>query len=449
MPENNVAIKERSYGLRRLFSNKKILVPFLTLVIVLVGSLGSYYFFQHKLSNGGALISETQNGNVYVQFASEIWDTIKSKHWEKQQDDQLASLYKLGAEKLLSKPSGFDPKNKEEVEKMIEALMSDMDEAKKKEFVTSLGDIVLANLKPFGRSRLFGQKQQEELSNTVQNVDPDTDLYATLGVDKDATEKEIEQKYQEEIKSVDTSTEEGKNKLAQLERAKNALADEEARKNYDQGGFEPTVITQTISPDIFYMHITKVSPQTFDEFQKAANSTEGENLKSLIIDLRGNIGGAIDILPYFLGPFIGPNNYAYDFFHQGEYTPYKTQVGWLPSLVKFKKVVVLIDDQSQSSAEVMAATLKKYNVGIVVGTHTKGWGTVEQLMPLKTIIDPSESYSILMVHSLTLRDDGQPIEGKGVDPLISIEDKDWDKQLADYVGSTNLVNAVKKFINTK
>jgi len=154
-------------------------------------------------------------------------------------------------------------------------------------------------------------------------------------------------------------------------------------------------------------------------------------------------------LPYFLGPFIGPNSYGYEFFHQGEYTPYKTTTGWLPSLVKFNKVVILIDGESQSSAEVMAAAFKKYNVGVVVGTHTKGWGTIEQLMPIKTIIDPKETYSILMVHSLTIRDDGQPIESRGVDPTINIGDKDWTKQLLNRINYPTLVDVVRSLINKK
>jgi len=45
---------------------------------------------------------------------------------------------------------------------------------------------------------------------------------------------------------------------------------------------------------------------------------QGEALDSLILDLRGNIGGSVDVLPYLLGPFIGQNNYAYQFLHQGK-----------------------------------------------------------------------------------------------------------------------------------
>jgi len=70
-------------------------------------------------------------------------------------------------------------------------------------------------------------------------------------------------------------------------------------------------------------------------------------------------------------------------------------------------------------------------------------------MPIKTIIDPKETYSILMVHSLTIRDDGQPIESRGVDPTVNIGDKDWTKQLLNRINYPTLVDVVKSLINKK
>ncbi len=120
--------------------------------------------------------------------------------------------------------------------------------------------------------------------------------------------------------------------------------------------------------------------------------------------------------------------------------------GWLESLVRYKKVVVLIDGNAQSSTEMMAAALKKYNVGVLVGTKTKGWGTVEKVFALDHQIDPTQKYSMFLVHSLTLRDDNQPIEGRGVDPAVNINDKDWEKQLNEYFSYPPLLDAVKKVL---
>jgi C-terminal processing protease CtpA/Prc len=145
-----------------------------------------------------------------------------------------------------------------------------------------------------------------------------------------------------------------------------------------------------------------------------------------------------------LGPFIGQDSYAYQFYHQGDKVDFKTKTGWLNSMVRYKKVVVLIDENSQSTAEVTAAALKKYNVGAIVGTTTKGWGTVERVIPLDNQIAKDEKYSIFLVHHVTLRDDGMPIEGRGVDPQISIKDPNWKKELMERFNDAELVKAVEE-----
>ena len=92
----------------------------------------------------------------------------------------------------------------------------------------------------------------------------------------------------------------------------------------------------------------------------------------------------------------------------------------------------------------MATTLKKYHVGVLVGTTTKGWGTIEQLFSLDHQIDSTQKYSMVLVQSVTLREDGQPIESRGVQPNVNITDRDWQKQLLAYFNYPPLVAAVKK-----
>ncbi|MFZ5391287.1 MAG: S41 family peptidase, partial [Patescibacteria group bacterium] len=386
--------------------------------------------------------------NPKTAFLLEIYDKIKQNYWEKIPDDQLASLYKLGAEKITGRPQSMDSLDKDGVKKLTDRILANLTDQEQKELAVNLGDIVLANLKPFNRSRLFTVTKEKELRETVSNIDRTTDLYSTLEVDKKASSQQITESFQKKSAELakDTSPE-GQQKLAQVKRAYEALGNETSRQVYDSAGIEPTVIGKVFNPDIFYLQIKRISPTTYDEFQKvAASVNNNKNLNSLILDLRGNIGGAIDILPYFLGFFVGENNYAYEFYHQGEPQPFKTKTGWLPSLIKYKKVVILTDSATQSSAEVIAASLKKYNVGVVLGSPTKGWGTVENTFPLNTIIDPEESYSIFMVHSLTLRDDGQPIEGKGVDPLINTSDPSWPEQLYNHFNYQGLVDVIKNLI---
>lgn len=422
------------------------------LSLVLAGSIGIYWQFYRPApaSDQETRLKVPDVKDSYIEFASETYDKIKTNYWDKIADEKLSELFRLAAVKVLKNEQTLASQDREGVRRLMAQIVKDAPDDKKKEHVIAIADLVLVNLQPFGRSRLYATKQVQALRNVVENKDPDSDLYAVLGVTKDTPPEKVEDAYQQKVTELKKDhSPEATEELAQVNRAREALGAPESKKQYDENKTEPTVISRLVHPDIFYLKLTKFSPQSFEELQKTANAIDPRQKNgptALIFDLQGNIGGAIDILQYFLGPFIGPDQYAYEFFHQGEKTPFKTKTGWLASLGRYKKVVILIDGKSQSSAEVMIATLKKYNVGVVVGAKTKGWGTVEQIIPIDQQIDPTEKYSILMAHSLTLRDDGQPIESRGVEPTISIEDKDWDRQLLEYFNYPALIRAVKEVL---
>lgn len=376
----------------------------------------------------------------YIAWSLELYDIITENYWNEIPEAQLAELYRLGAGQLLGSEQTLASTTRESIGLFIEETLMPFEEEQKKEFVVQLGNLILQNLEPFGRSALYTQKLETEMRNTVANINPDKDLYADLSIEKGADQKKVAAAFEAKRKELaGINTPEAQAELEKAEYAKEVLTNDVDKEKYDDGGIEPTVFVEELDDRTLYMRITKVSPTTFNEFIRRSDSVTNKELDTLILDLRDNIGGAVDTLPWFLGPFIGPGQYAYDLFHQGEYEPYKTQVGWLPSLVKYKRTVVLINENAQSSAETMAATLQKYNVGVVVGKTTRGHGTIENTFPIETVIDESESYSAFLVHSITLRPDGQPIEGRGVDPTVSITDPNWKDQLDQYFNDRSLV----------
>lgn len=402
--------------------------------IFLAGSSAGYFYFQ-KTTAGESSVESSQK-DVYLRFLDEVYETIQENYWDKISDEKLTELFVKGIEKLSGQPQALKTKDKASLEKLLEEILQRVeDKETKKEFATKLADLVLQNLSPFGRSRLYTKKEEKALSDNVKNINPEVDQYEVLGIKKEAAQEEIEKAFEE------------KEKTPEVEQAYKTLSDAESRKIYDESGVEPTMDYKLIRPEIFYLHIKKFSPTTFDELKRVTEKVDNrEALDTLILDLRDNVGGAIDLLPYFLGPFIGQDQYAYQFFHQEEKEDYKTRIGWLPSLVRYKKVVILINEGTQSSAEVMATVLKKYNVGVLIGAPSRGWGTIEKVFKMKTQLDPEEKHSIFLVHSLTLRDDGQPIEGRGVEPVININNPDWEQQLYQYFRYPELTEALKEVL---
>ena len=109
-------------------------------------------------------------------------------------------------------------------------------------------------------------------------------------------------------------------------------------------------------------------------------------------------------------------------------------------------MVVLIDNQTQSSAEVMAGALKKSKLAFVVGSPSRGWGSVERVFDLQNQIDSGQHYSVFLVHTLTLDDKNQPIEGRGIQPDVNISAANWPNNLENISNSPSLVTAIKKIL---
>jgi len=210
----------------------------LVIVVVLAGaSIAFLYFKNGRLPLLGAITAQKSAGDPYAEFLSEIYDKIHENYWDKINDEDLSNIYKLAAEKQTGKPQDLATKDKAGVEKMVAVIMKDMDTAGKIEFSGKLEDIVLANLKPFGRSRLYTTKQEQDLTNAVQNVYPDKNLYASLGLEKSASQEEISGAYTkktEELKNDQTL--EGKKKLEELSYAYGVLNNASEKQNYDKAG---------------------------------------------------------------------------------------------------------------------------------------------------------------------------------------------------------------------
>lgn len=437
---------------------KKLSSLFLPIIIAtIIGLIGGFIISNHKTQIpflNKFISQEEKHENKYLAFLHEVRQVINENYWDKITELQMVNLHVLAIEKLTAQPLGATIQTYESLDnKILEILGKYPNDETRHEFTTQLADLVLANLEPFGRSRLYSQQLEQELVEKVNNVDPDINHYESLEVATSSTQEEINQAYEEQKqKLADDDSPQAKEKLAQVEAAHNTLADSTNRSRYDEAGVNPTMEWRLLTDEIFYLHIKQFSPTTVQELAEVTEKVDDRDpeLNTLILDLRGNIGGAIDGLPYFLGPFIGNNQYAYQFVQQEKITDFKTRTGWLPSLVRYKKIIILIDDQVQSTGEVMASVLKKYNVGVLVGTNTMGWGTIERVFPLENQLTDKEQYSVFLVHHLTLREDGTPIEGNGVAPMVNVENDNWQDELKRYFNDEDLIKTVaQQFTNDR
>ncbi len=426
---------------------------FVVIVFVLVASIsGSFYaVYNHigidtnKKAEMAAVASYAtpEESDAFVRFGMEAFDSILKNYWKKASEADLAILFQQSVEKASSSSTPLTTQDRVGTAKMLAAALSGVSGEAKKQLALNTIIVALYNLPPVGRDQLLSAKQETTLRQEVSNVNPAKDLYADIGSTKGASVADLKKAYEGKKDELEKSTApEAKQQLADAKYAYDVLTKDETKTRYDAAKIEPTIFTRHMGSTL-YLYIEKMSPTTLDEFVSAINAGAKDKMTSLIIDLRGNIGGSLDIAPSFIGLFVGQNSYTFDLFHQDNYEVVRSPTPKLDALAQFTDVAVLTDNMTQSTAEVLTAALRRFHVAHVVGGTTRGWGTVENTFPLSTEIDPTEKYTMLLVHSLTLRDDNQPIESRGVDPDVKITDPNWRTELVKYFRSASLIEALR------
>ena len=106
---------------------------------------------------------------------------------------------------------------------------------------------------------------------------------------------------------------------------------------------------------------------------------ESEGIIGLVIDLRGNGGGALSEATSLTGLFI----------EKGPIVQVKDAKGRIrvkrdrdSSIAYSGPLVVVVDQDSASASEIFAGAIQDYRRGVVVGEHTFGKGTVQNLIDL-------------------------------------------------------------------
>ena len=390
-----------------------------------------------------------EESDPHVRFLMEGFDVIQSSYWQKASDGDLALLYQASIQKFASSTLSLGTTtDRASVAKFVSGGLSSVPDADRTKTVESILGAVLYNMAPIGRNQLLTSSARKDLQNEVNNVHPGTNLYDTLGVENGASAASVQQAYTEKKKELVASTSPvAKQELEKVTYAQQVLTATDTKANYDQSRVEPTVFAHLVNPTTLYVYFQKMSPTTESEFEDVVRKNVKGSVASMIIDLRSNEGGDLTTAQTFLGLFSGPNQYAFDFYHRGEYKAQRTMgLGAMAELKKIREIAVLTDGMTQSTAEVVTAAMKRLNLAASVGTVTRGWGSVEQITPMQTPIDEGGQHAMLLVVELTVSDNAQPIESHGVLPDVDTTQKNWQLELPKHFFSKDLIAAIKKQI---
>lgn len=170
----------------------------------------------------------------------------------------------------------------------------------------------------------------------------------------------------------------------------------------------PTATLTMLENDMAYIEILEFDDVTVDQFAEALAEAKGSDMKGLIIDLRGNPGGNLSAVTDICKMILPKGMIVYTEDKSGDRDEY-TCDGKRELQVP---LVVLIDGNSASAAEIMAGAIKDHGLGTLVGTTTFGKGIVQQIIPFR------DGSAIKITISAYYTPNGKNIHGIGIEPDV-------------------------------
>lgn len=126
--------------------------------------------------------------------------------------------------------------------------------------------------------------------------------------------------------------------------------------------------------------ITRFDGETGTLARAAAQDLKKQNVKGIILDLRGNGGGYLSAAKDVASLWLGDDKVVVTERVDGKVKETITASG--DPLLKGIPTVVVVDGGTASASEIVAGALKDYKVASIVGEATFGKGSVQRLVPL-------------------------------------------------------------------
>jgi carboxyl-terminal processing protease len=172
---------------------------------------------------------------------------------------------------------------------------------------------------------------------------------------------------------------------------------------------------QILEDGIGYIRLVEFRENTVKEFDAALKQLKDKNMNALILDVRYNPGGLLDVAVNVTSRFLPKDSLIV-----------WTQGREVESKIEFKSretnplsteipIVVLINEGSASGSEILAGALQDHNRAVIVGTKSFGKGSVQTVIPM------SDGSALRLTTSRYFTPSGRSIHNIGIQPDIVIE----------------------------
>ncbi len=129
---------------------------------------------------------------------------------------------------------------------------------------------------------------------------------------------------------------------------------------------------------IGYIRIAEFDDVTYSQFMEALEDLKSQGMKSLVLDLRSNPGGNVSTVCQIADELLPEGLIVYTEDKNRNREDMKSDANQAYT----GPMVVLVDGNSASAAEILTGAIKDYGLGTIVGTTTFGKGIVQRIIPL-------------------------------------------------------------------
>jgi carboxyl-terminal processing protease len=149
---------------------------------------------------------------------------------------------------------------------------------------------------------------------------------------------------------------------------------------------------------------------TYEQFQAQIVNLQSQGMKKMVIDLRDNPGGDLDIVSEIADMLLPEGTITYTEDKNGKRETITSDANELGM-----PMTLLVNGNSASASEVLTGALKDYQRATVIGTKTFGKGIVQVVLPL------SDGSGMTITMAKYYSPNGVCIHGIGIEPDITVQ----------------------------
>jgi carboxyl-terminal processing protease len=197
----------------------------------------------------------------------------------------------------------------------------------------------------------------------------------------------------------------------------------------------PTLSYELKEKNIGYVQIYSFNGNVNELFYNAMVQAQKDGVEGIVLDLRNNPGGYLDVAVDIAGWFLKKKSLVVsEESRQGIGNQYRTQGN--EALVNVP-VVVLINKGSASASEILAGALRDQRKAPLIGEKSFGKGTIQQIKNL------SDGSSIKITIAHWVMPSGKIIDHEGIEPDILVPVTEADNEKKDDIQLQKALEVLK------